>query len=132
MPEHFDPADVDALIPTLTKIMERAMAAHAEASALSERLDAERRRIGMAGGGVIDRAAWSADTTRLERLTDAVRAALAEIAAMGGVTKDLALGLVDFPHVRAGRTVNLCWKFGEDAVGHWHGVDEGYASRRRL
>jgi hypothetical protein len=51
---------------------------------------------------------------------------------MGGVTKDLTLGLVDFLHVRDGQEVNLCWKFGEDTVRHWHGLDEGYRSRRRL
>jgi hypothetical protein len=81
---------------------------------------------------VIDRAAWQADARQLAELTDTVRQALAEITEMGGVTKDIGLGLVDFPHVRAGRTVNLCWKFGEDAVRHWHGLDEGYANRRPL
>ena len=69
---------------------------------------------------------------RLEQLTEQVRQALTEIAGMGGVTKDLGLGLVDFPHVRDGRVVNLCWKFGERAVGYWHGLDEGYANRRPL
>jgi len=130
--EHFDPEDVDRLIPALTRAMERAMQAHAEAGALSARLDEERQRIGLAGGGVIDRAAWQADTRRLAELTETVRQALAEIARMGGVTKDLTLGLVDFLHVRDGHEVNLCWKFGEDAVRHWHGLDEGYGSRRRL
>jgi hypothetical protein len=130
--EHFDPEDVDRLIPALTRVMERAMGAHAEAGALSARLEEERQRIGLAGGGVIDRAAWQADTQRLARLTETVRQALAEIARMGGVTKDLTLGLVDFLHVRDGHEVNLCWKFGEDAVRHWHGLDEGYGSRRRL
>lgn len=132
MSEHFDPEDVDRLIPALTRVMERAMQAHAEAGALSARLEEERQRIGLAGGGVIDRAAWQADTQRLARLTETVRQALAEIARMGGVTKDLTLGLVDFLHVRDGHEVNLCWKFGEDAVRHWHGLDEGYGSRRRL
>jgi hypothetical protein len=130
--EHFDPEDVDRLIPALTRVMEGAMQAHAEAGALSARLDEERRRIGLAGGGRIDRAAWQADTQRLARLTETVRQALAEIARMGGVTKDLTLGLVDFLHVRDGQEVNLCWKFGEVAVRHWHGLDEGYRSRRRL
>jgi hypothetical protein len=51
---------------------------------------------------------------------------------MGGVTKDIALGLVDFLHLRDGREVHLCWKFGETAVRYWHGLDEGYASRRPL
>ena len=132
MPEHFQPADVDRLIPRLAQVMERAMSAHAAAAAIAEGLEQERQRIRLAGGGTIDRRAWQADAKRLDELTDLVRQALAEIADMGGVTKDIALGLVDFLHVRDGREVNLCWKFGEDAVRHWHGLDEGYASRRPL
>jgi hypothetical protein len=132
MTEHFQPADVDRLIPRLSEIMERAMKAHASAGTIAERLEHERQRIQLAGGGVIDRAAWQADAKRLADLTDTVRQALAEVAELGGVTKDIGLGLVDFPHLRAGRTVNLCWKFGEDAVRHWHGLDEGYANRRPL
>lgn len=132
MSEHFEPADVDRLIPTLARVMERAMTAYAEAAALSARLDEERQRIGLAGGGVIDREAWRVDAERLAQRTDEVRQALTEIAGMGGVTKDLGLGLVDFPHLRDGRVVNLCWKFGERAVGYWHGLDEGYANRRPL
>jgi hypothetical protein len=130
--EHFQPAEVDRLIPRLTEVMERAMKAHAEAGPISARLEEERQRIGLSGGGMIDRTAWRADAERLTELTEAVRSALTEIAEMGGVTKDIALGLVDFLHVRDGREVNLCWKFGEDAVRHWHGLDEGYASRRPL
>lgn len=132
MSEHFQPADVDRLIPRLSRVMERAMTAHAEAAAIAERLEHERQRIRLAGGGMIDRGAWQTDAKRLEELTESVRQALAEIADMGGVTKDVTLGLVDFRHVRNGREVNLCWKFGEDAVRHWHGLDEGYASRRPL
>ena len=132
MPEHFQPADVDRLIPRLSQVMERARNAHGAATTIAERLEQERQRIRLSGGGAIDRRAWQADAKRLDELTDLVRQALAEIADMGGVTKDIALGLVDFLHVRDGREVNLCWKFGEDAVRHWHGLDEGYARRRPL
>jgi hypothetical protein len=132
MSEYFQPGDVDRLIPQLSRVMERAMTAHAAGRAIAERLEHERQRIRLAGGGLIDRDAWQADAKRLAELTDTVRQALAEIAAMGGVTKDLTLGLVDFLHLRDGREVNLCWKFGEDSVRHWHGLDEGYASRRPL
>jgi hypothetical protein len=132
MSEHFQPADVDRLIPRLSRVMERAMKAHVAGAAIAERLEEERQRIRLAGGGMIDRGAWQADAKRLEELTEAVRQSLAEIAEMGGVTKDVSLGLVDFRHVRDGREVNLCWKFGEEAVRHWHGLDEGYASRRPL
>jgi len=129
---YFERAEIEALIPTLARVMGRAMGAHQEATSISEKLDAERERIGLAGGGVLDQAAWKADVASIARLTETVKAALGEIEAMGGVTKDLALGLVDFPHLRAGRVVNLCWKFGERAVDHWHGLDEGYASRKPL
>jgi hypothetical protein len=132
MPEHFQPADVDRLIPRLSQVMERAMKAHAAAAAITERLEQERQRIRLAGGGTIDRNAWQVDTQRLDDLTDLVRRALTEIGDMGGVTKDIGLGLVDFLHVRDGREVNLCWRFGEEAVRHWHGLDEGYARRRPL
>jgi hypothetical protein len=132
MPEHFQPADVDRLIPRLSQVMERAMKAHAAAAAITERLEQERQRIRLAGGGTIDRNAWQVDATRLDDLTDLVRQALAEIGDMGGVTKDIGLGLVDFLHVRDGREVNLCWRFGEETVRHWHGLDEGYARRRPL
>jgi len=132
MPEHFQPADVDRLIPRLSQVMERAMKAHAAAAAITERLEQERQRIRLAGGGTIDRNAWQVDTQRLDDLTDLVGQALAEIGDMGGVTKDIGLGLVDFLHVRDGREVNLCWRFGEETVRHWHGLDEGYARRRPL
>ena len=45
---------------------------------------------------------------------------------------DLSLGLVDFLHLRNGREVNLCWKYGEREIRHWHGLDEGYAARKPL
>jgi hypothetical protein len=130
--EYFEPEQVDRLIPALARVVERAMSAKVRAAVIAERLDAERNRIALAGGGVVDRAAWRADGAQLEKLTSEVREALAEISTMGGVTKDLALGLVDFPHLRDGRVVNLCWKYGETAVRHWHGLDEGYANRRPL
>jgi hypothetical protein len=129
---YFEPAEVNALIPTLTRVMGRVMRAHEEATTRAERLAAERERIGLAGGGVIDRTAWKADADQVARLTEAVKSGLAEITGMGGTIKDLGLGLVDFPHLRAGRVVNLCWKYGEAGVSHWHGMDEGFANRKPL
>src|SRR2546426_9589933 len=74
-----------------------------------------------------DRAQWRADTGRIEQLTERVRKTLEKVVEFGGRPKDLGLGLVDFPHLRDGREVNLCWKYGEREIRHWHGLDEGYA-----
>jgi hypothetical protein len=129
---YFSVADVEALIPALTRLMKRVMSANAEASQARERLQAEQQRIAMAGGGVLDRNAWRADRARIERLTAEMQQGLGEIVELGGAPKDLGLGLVDFLHLRDGREVNLCWKYGEREIRHWHGLDEGYAGRKPL
>jgi Uncharacterized conserved protein (DUF2203) len=48
------------------------------------------------------------------------------------VVRDLERGLVDFPAVIDGREVYLCWLLDEPRVTHWHGVESGFAGRRRL
>ncbi len=50
----------------------------------------------------------------------------------GAIVKDIDEGLVDFPAVRAGEEILLCWRLGEDAITHWHGLEEGFAGRKRL
>ena len=129
---YFTVADVEALIPDLSRIMKPVVSAHAEVSAMQERMQAEQQRIAMAGGGVLDRRAWRADKDKVERLTGEIRRGLGEIVELGGAPKDLGLGLVDFPHLRDGREVNLCWRYGEREIRHWHGLDEGYAGRKPL
>ena len=129
---YFEPADVDALIPALTRTLENVMKANEQATTIAARLEAERERIGLAGGGILDRSAWKADTERLGQLAETLKAGVAEIGSMGGTIKDLSLGLVDFPHRRADRVVNLCWKYGESSVAHWHGLEEGFANRKPL
>ncbi|HXG02560.1 MAG TPA: DUF2203 domain-containing protein [Candidatus Binatia bacterium] len=128
----FSPEEVDRLIPVLTELMESVLAAHREATAVRERLKAAQERVALSGGALIDRRAWQADRARLEALSARVAAGAEEIGRLGGVIKDLELGLVDFPHRREGRLVNLCWKYGERAVRWWHGLDEGYAARKPL
>jgi hypothetical protein len=128
----FTPDEVDALIPQLTEIVGRAMEHHGQASALGHHLHEEQARIQASGGGLIDQRDWKAKAERLDGLTIEVREALSEITAMGGVTKDLETGLVDFPGRVGDEIVNLCWKHGETAVRFWHGFDEGYAQRKPL
>lgn len=46
--------------------------------------------------------------------------------------KDLDRGLIDFPALRDGREVFLCWESGEPDIEHWHELDAGYAGREKL
>jgi hypothetical protein len=129
---YFSPEEVEALIPTLTELMEGVRSAQARAAEARERLQAEQHRLTVAGGGVLDRAAWDDATRTLARETARIERAVARIGALGGVIKDVASGLVDFAHLRDGRVVNLCWKLGETAIRFWHGMDEGFAARKPL
>jgi hypothetical protein len=132
----FTPAEVDALLPRLAALVETMIDRHRVASALARELRAEQERIQVAGGSRIDQSEWKARAERLDGLGIEVRAAVESIGELGGVVKDLEMGLVDFPgrvpEAMGETTVNLCWKHGETAVRFWHGFDEGYASRKPL
>ena len=61
-----------------------------------------------------------------------LRDALGELQAMEVVLRDLDRGLVDFPALRDGREVYLCWEEGEEGIGWWHDLDAGHAGRQPL
>ena len=54
---------------------------------------------------------------------------LQAIQELGVLVKDLEMGLCDFPHLRDGRVVFLCWKFGEQEIKWWHETSTGYKDR---
>lgn len=61
-----------------------------------------------------------------------MRSAVEELHALGLEVKDVDAGLVDFPALRDGERVYLCWQLGEPEIGYWHGVEEGFAGRKPL
>ena len=61
-----------------------------------------------------------------------MRSALVELQEMEVVLRDLDRGLIDFPSIRDGEEVFLCWEEGEDEIGYWHELDAGYGGRRPL
>jgi len=61
-----------------------------------------------------------------------VRRLLLTLEQAGIVIRDIDRGLIDFPALREGREVFLCWELGEDDVAFWHEVDEGYGGRQEL
>ena len=54
------------------------------------------------------------------------------IVAEGIIIRDVPKGLVDFPHLRGGREVYLCWISGEASIGYWHDTDRGFDHRQPL
>jgi hypothetical protein len=62
------------------------------------------------------------------RLDDLVH----EIMDTGVLIKDLDTGLVDFPALRNGQEVYLCWQYGEPRIDFWHEIEAGFAGRQPI
>ena len=78
------------------------------------------------GGGIESGVAYAAVLTELT-------VQLSELETLGVQLKDFERGLVDFPSLRDGRVVLLCWQLGEgDELEWWHDVDAGFAGRTPL
>ncbi len=65
-------------------------------------------------------------------IADAIHKAVDELHQLGVILRDLEHGIVDFPHLRDGREVFLCWKLGEEQVRYWHELDAGFDARKPL
>jgi len=50
----------------------------------------------------------------------------------GVILRHMKVGLVDFPHMREGRVVYLCWQAGENKIRYWHEINGGKAGRKPL
>jgi hypothetical protein len=57
---------------------------------------------------------------------------LHQVKDMGVYIKDINKGLCDFPYMKNGRVVYLCWHLGEDAIGYWHDIEAGFGGREPL
>ncbi|TMA39717.1 MAG: DUF2203 family protein [Deltaproteobacteria bacterium] len=68
---------------------------------------------------------------RAVQIIGKLRDILRDVAELGVEVK-AADGLVDFRSRLHGRTVLLCWKYGEDRVGFFHELDAGFTGRRPL
>jgi hypothetical protein len=58
--------------------------------------------------------------------------AVSELEAVDIVLRDIDRGLIDFPAIREGEEVYLCWLLDEDEIGFWHHPDTGFAGRQPL
>jgi len=118
--------EANALLPSVKKIVSRIQRSH---KAVSRYRSVAKKAAEAAehGGGGIDQGVHYAAV--LSQLT----LALADLEALGVQLKDFERGLVDFPSLRDGRMVLLCWQMGEgDELEWWHDVDAGFAGRTPL
>ena len=61
---------------------------------------------------------------------DRINGYLQELEAIGCLFKGFDGGLVDFYSLRDDHPIFLCWRLGEERIGHWHEIDAGAAGRQ--
>jgi hypothetical protein len=128
----FTLGEAQALLPHVESLLRKAVSAKSEASDLEEYLQGVMARITVAGGMEIDPAAIAEKKVLRDRAVRQAQGAVIEIQEVGCVVKDLDTGLLDFPARLDGEEIYLCWKLGEERIGYWHRVEEGFAGRKPI
>ncbi len=124
MTKLFTVEEANALLPRIRVLIEAMFALRKETLAI-------RRDV----WPVLEKAAGNGgnrQTSKLILLFNEFEKLLNELHSFDCRLKDLELGVVDFPALREGRKVYLCWQYGEPEIAFWHDIDAGFAERQDL
>jgi hypothetical protein len=122
----FTVEEANALLPTVRGVVGRIQRAYARVSAAQEQARLAAAGAEQGGGGMEGGASYVLSLSALAE-------ASGELEELGVQLKDYARGLIDFPTLREGRVVLLCWQMGEgDELEWWHDLEAGFAGRQPL
>lgn len=103
----------------------------AELISISERVRAHQPEI----WSVVEKSAGNGGNPTLSKMLpdfDRLDLVLHQLQDMGIEVKDLSTGLIDFPALKDGRVVYLCWKYNEGTIQFWHEIEAGFAGRQPI
>ena len=124
--------EAQGLLPVLESLLRTAIQAKQIIEEADAELQALHHRIFLSGGMFLDIVALARRRAERAKAEQQAKDALAEIDSIGVQVKDIGIGLLDFPCEVEGRIILLCWKLGEPAITHWHGLQEGFAGRKPI
>lgn len=123
----FSIEEANALLPTVRQVVASISRAHGCVARLRDAATGAAEDAANTGGGFMQEG--DAYARSLMRLAEGAT----ELEALGVQLKDYARGLIDFPAMRDGRIVLLCWQLGEgDRLEWWHDMEAGFAGRQPL
>jgi len=129
--KHFTLEEANRLLPRLGPILEQLIAVRREMGAKQQKMEELRAHV-RGNGATAEGRAFAKLKAELESMAQELRRGIEQIQEFGCVVKDLDTGLIDFPAVRQGQEIFLCWKLGEKRIGFWHTTQEGFSGRKPL
>ena len=130
MPRYFTLEEATALISRLEELISEMRTAKRELDGLRQELSEVTRTA--AGNGHLGETDLTDKREQAERLVELLNTLASDLNDLGCELKGIEEGLVDFPSLRDGREVYLCWKQGEPQIAFWHELDTGFPGRRPL
>ncbi len=133
-PRVYSLEDVNTLVPDLERIFGELDGLRSQMRALKLRI----ATLEMIWGEAVRRAdnpdygELQHHLREMSELQSAFEAHTNNVQELGGQVKGLEPALVDFYGVRDGFLILWCWRRGDDAIEHWHHIDEGFANRQRI
>ena len=132
-PPVFTLEEVNALVPRLKSMVQAQMGRRSE---IEDRLGRLAKLVGAVPETIAleERDPPHVRTVKRDLLERVERyhSAWQEVEDLGAVLKDPRTGLLDFYGQVDGKLVWLCWRYGEDSVTHYHGLDEGFSGRKPI
>ena len=118
--------EANALLPSVRESLQKIQRARRRLGAFRKESKRAAENAELGGGGMEGGAIYAIALTNFT-------SEIGELEAMGVQLKDFDRGLVDFPSLRDGKVVLLCWQLGEgEEVEWWHDMDAGFAGRTPL
>jgi hypothetical protein len=130
-PRYFTLDEANEAVDELRPVVER-MVEHRRRFLVAQQQRAELTEQAGANGGDLTPTDFAEVEEELELQASALARCIEQLQAAGALVKDLDEGLLDFPALREGEEILLCWHLGEDEIGYFHGTDEGFIGRKPL
>jgi hypothetical protein len=122
---HYTLAEANAIRGWVAERVRRIQQASSELAALGHRADDALSALEEQSGG-------AHPGPEAARPLLALSLAVGELDALDVVLRDIDQGLVDFPAMRDGDEIYLCWLVDEDEIQFWHDPEAGFAGRQPI
>ena len=129
--KNFTLDEANSYIPWLEEVFQKLFQMQEHILSRQDKMS-ETMRLGRRNGGSSISTEMQDAKGKIEEEQQSLRRLLEKVTAKGIVVRDITRGLIDFPHIRDGREVYLCWIRGEEVIRFWHDTDMGFAARQPL